>query len=133
MSGQLCPKKNCFVLSLKCAPLKNSGKISFFCNCFLILFFLTCIMYKKSLEKEKPKLSCNNWWNLSKFSPKFFKSSICARKESQGGSVFKTFKIFGPTLAYANIAGALAFLHFLHLFFCSCLFKTYIPLERAFW
>ena len=92
MSGQLCPKKNCFVLSLKCAPLKNSGKISFFCNCFLILFFLTCIMYKKSLEKEKPKLSCNNWWNLSKFSPKFFKSSICARKESQGGSVFKTFK-----------------------------------------
>ena len=44
-------------------------------------------MYIKSLEKEKHMLSCTDWWNLSKVSTKFFESSFCSQKESQGGLV----------------------------------------------
>ena len=54
-----------------------------------------------------PKLSCANWWNLPKGSSKICQELILLKKkivrEDLGGLVVKTFKIFGPSVASANI------------------------------
>ena len=46
----------------------------------------------KGFENEKPRLSCIDFWNLSKISPKFPESSFHSKKKSQRGLVSKNFK-----------------------------------------
>ena len=109
---------------------------------------------KECFKKDKPKLSCTKWWNLSKVSPRFFESSFCSKRRKSGRFSLKTFKIlcqhlhlpisqrlsipyishilllkdvkdFGPTVASANIPEALFPFYSLHPFTFSFMFIEY--------
>ena len=76
-----------WVWNLRSAPSKKLGQISFE---LITLSFSWLTSYTKSLDKEKPKLSWNDWWNLSKVSWRVGGSELILlqKKGSQGGVVF---------------------------------------------